>query len=348
MKNLKRNVNGITLIALVVSIIILLILAGVSIGMITGHDGIIAQAQKAKEKTEEAQKDELKEIAMIEEMASGKGTDVEKVIDKNPGILEDEEGGAKVINSIEDLVFFAHSVTNGNTYEGQTVKLGLSLDFNSSKSYVDPFRTDYGKYGYNGELKKLLNESGFISIGSRERLEDEEKSEKSFHGIFDGEGNIIYNLKIKRGISELRGFPDLGMFAANYGIIQNLGVEKADVVIEYLDDKLWAYNGILAGTNSPEGEINRCHTTGVINVGSVYKGDVGGITGSTGAGSLSDSYSDVDILIDRQISDYDVIVGLIAGSCNEGGSIDNVYSRGTVFTGSGGRSRTRTSCWGNL
>ena len=48
MKYSKEKNNGITLIALVVTIIVLLILAGVSISMLTGNNGIIAQAQKAK------------------------------------------------------------------------------------------------------------------------------------------------------------------------------------------------------------------------------------------------------------------------------------------------------------
>ena len=194
--NLKKQKKGITLIALVITIIVLLILAGVSIATLTGQNGILAQAQKAKEKTEDAEKAELKDIAILDEMASGKGTDVEKVTDNNPGILE-EEDGTKVINSIEDLVFFAYDVTNGNTYEEQTVKLGLSLDFNSSKSYVNPFRTDYEEYGYNGELKKLLtSEDGFIPIGATTNASG--YTEKSFKGTFDGNGKIIKNILIKR------------------------------------------------------------------------------------------------------------------------------------------------------
>ena len=42
---MKRKNRGITLIALVVTIIILLILAGVSIGLISGEDGLIAKAR---------------------------------------------------------------------------------------------------------------------------------------------------------------------------------------------------------------------------------------------------------------------------------------------------------------
>ena len=50
----KEN-KGITLIALVVTIIVLLILAGVSITMLTGQNGILNRAREAKEKTEVAQ-----------------------------------------------------------------------------------------------------------------------------------------------------------------------------------------------------------------------------------------------------------------------------------------------------
>ena len=53
-KDFRASNKGITLIALVITIIVLLILAGVSIAMLTGDNGIITQAQNAKEKTEEA------------------------------------------------------------------------------------------------------------------------------------------------------------------------------------------------------------------------------------------------------------------------------------------------------
>lgn len=43
-----KNQKGITLIALVITIIVLLILAGVSIAMLTGDNGILTQTNKAK------------------------------------------------------------------------------------------------------------------------------------------------------------------------------------------------------------------------------------------------------------------------------------------------------------
>ena len=53
-----KEKRGITLIALVVTIIVLLILAGISISMLTGQNGILNRAKEAKESTQQAQEDE--------------------------------------------------------------------------------------------------------------------------------------------------------------------------------------------------------------------------------------------------------------------------------------------------
>ena len=70
MKFYKKNF-GITLIALVVTIIVLLILAGISISMLTGQNGILNRAAEAKEKTEDAQTEEQIKLAVM----SSVGTD---------------------------------------------------------------------------------------------------------------------------------------------------------------------------------------------------------------------------------------------------------------------------------
>ena len=53
MKKKEKN-NGITLIALVVTIVVLIILAGISISVILGENGLVAKAKKAASQTEEA------------------------------------------------------------------------------------------------------------------------------------------------------------------------------------------------------------------------------------------------------------------------------------------------------
>ena len=66
MKNFRKN-QGITLIALVITVIVLLILAGVSIATLTGDNGILTRAQEAKNKTEQAQKDEENILSSYED-----------------------------------------------------------------------------------------------------------------------------------------------------------------------------------------------------------------------------------------------------------------------------------------
>ena len=78
----KKN-KGITLIALVVTIVVLLILAGVTIATLTGDNGILTRAQEAKEKTEEAAKREEAELA-----------DLNSYIDNNGAPIYDTETGA--------------------------------------------------------------------------------------------------------------------------------------------------------------------------------------------------------------------------------------------------------------
>ena len=58
--------NGITLIALVITIIVLLILAGVTIATLTGDNGILTKANEAKIETEKAEEDELRRLTALE------------------------------------------------------------------------------------------------------------------------------------------------------------------------------------------------------------------------------------------------------------------------------------------
>ena len=54
-----KNKKGITLVALVVTIVVLLILAGVSINLVLGNNGIIAKAKEAETKSAEASQNDL-------------------------------------------------------------------------------------------------------------------------------------------------------------------------------------------------------------------------------------------------------------------------------------------------
>ncbi len=107
MKEKLRNKNGITLIALVITIIVLLILAGVSIAMLTGDNGIIKRAENAAETSKIEEMREKLEMAKIAVFVDGQGKyDSEKywdriedegiIVDKATDILDNGNGTYKV------------------------------------------------------------------------------------------------------------------------------------------------------------------------------------------------------------------------------------------------------------
>ena len=66
-----KNNKGITLVALVVTIVVLLILAGVSINLVLGDNGIVKKAQDAKIKSADASQNDLKGMnSLVSEMES--------------------------------------------------------------------------------------------------------------------------------------------------------------------------------------------------------------------------------------------------------------------------------------
>ena len=75
-----KNEKGITLIALVITIIVLLILAGISIAMISGEDGILGRAKSASVESKLA---EDKEAAIMDLNAAYTAYMEEKFVNNN-------------------------------------------------------------------------------------------------------------------------------------------------------------------------------------------------------------------------------------------------------------------------
>lgn len=89
MERIKKNVKGITIVSLVVTIIILLILSGIAITLALGDNGIITKAKETVEiyrKAEEKEGEELnnlyKQLASIDKDNSNLNTeDINKIIE---------------------------------------------------------------------------------------------------------------------------------------------------------------------------------------------------------------------------------------------------------------------------
>ena len=85
-----KSKSGITLVALVVTIVVLLILAGVSLNLVIGNDGIIRRAKEAKERYGQASKNEQKDLDTVEDYMNkmtgeGSGTGTGTVVKVNVG-----------------------------------------------------------------------------------------------------------------------------------------------------------------------------------------------------------------------------------------------------------------------
>ncbi len=87
----KQN-NGITLLALIITIIILIILSGVTISILAGKDGLISKAQQTKEKyliSESLEKLELEITSLkIEEESNGNNFTKETLLKLNSDSIE--------------------------------------------------------------------------------------------------------------------------------------------------------------------------------------------------------------------------------------------------------------------
>ena len=70
-KDIKEKVEGITLIALVITVVILIILATVSLNVVLGEGGLVDRAQQAKNLTEQATLEEQKALnSLMDEMTN--------------------------------------------------------------------------------------------------------------------------------------------------------------------------------------------------------------------------------------------------------------------------------------
>ena len=132
-KEIIQTQKGITLIALAITIIVLLILAGVTIGAITGEDGIIKNALEAREKTEIANEKEIVEEAVLNAMKNNKRGNIvrdelQEELDKITGegktiVTEDTEGQGYFVKFVSSQRIYKVSLDGDVTYLGEETEL---------------------------------------------------------------------------------------------------------------------------------------------------------------------------------------------------------------------------------
>ena len=157
----KRNNRGITLVALVVTIIILLILSGITIQGIT-HNGIFSNAKQAELENKRAQIVEYLRLKVINEQTNNPFGSAEEIITATrDNILENikdlKEIGKEVIveemsteedGEIVDVYFYV--VVDGDVYK---------VDLNGQN-----FIGELGKFSPIIKLKSISNTTNSITV----------------------------------------------------------------------------------------------------------------------------------------------------------------------------------------
>ena len=165
-----KTQKGITLIALVITIIVLLILAGVTINMVLGDDGIIANAQKAKKANEESADREAVELAKGEatllKHVGQEALSFEEAQKTFTTLTEDtyKNGVAKVVDGVPIPIGFAH-VQGTTKDEGLIVVDGYGNEFvwvpvDTSENNDTPMFVKNEDGNYTGNLYDWENWTG--------------------------------------------------------------------------------------------------------------------------------------------------------------------------------------------
>ncbi len=264
----RKNDKGITLLALVITIIVLLILAGVTIGAITGDDGTIVNASKAKFRTEIR---DIEEKIELEEVNHNNGEDFQF------GTLKDLIGREDEYNEIlymEDgkLVYLEDKVSDKQAkwleemginakqniipiYTGEQFKkigTGEEIQIEEAGGEVYQFNMDSHYVLQNDIDLNCSEENQWMPIGI---------SSNPFKGILDGKGYDISGIYINS--EEVRK----ALFNYNSGEIKNIALNG------YINGSNFIA-GIVA-ENSASGKIINCINKVEINAVYICGGIVG-------------------------------------------------------------------------
>ena len=268
---MKRKQRGITLIALVITIIVLIILAGVATNTLVGENGIITQAQRAKNETAQGQKEEAGGLASLEQQideATGNTFIKEKGVNK-PRLAEGMKA-IKFTNSSESAKGEVQDSNEDDTewYDYNTKKWANSQTEDGSMWVWIP------RYAYKvnsnqtfdikfliGTTDNYYDENGQIQTAKRCNRVDENVDTSTgytVHPAFTDETAISY----RNGgwDKELTGIW-VAKFEAGYASGNNSAPVKASSV-SYSQSNSWV-RAVEAGTSSDSTQTARNWLDGI-------------------------------------------------------------------------------------
>ena len=142
----NKQEKGITLIALVVTIVVLLILAGVSLNLVIGNDGIMKRAKEAKNRYAEAQTNEEKQLNELANGIDEMETEIKKVdgVPIPAGFVY--VGGTKASGLV-----ISDAAADNEKYKGQTT-VGTDLKGNQFVWIPVDSIADYKRTAYSTQV----------------------------------------------------------------------------------------------------------------------------------------------------------------------------------------------------
>ena len=163
---MKLTNKGITLIALVITIIVVLILAGVAIATITGENGILTKAITAKKNTENASTREKIQIEVMGSYGEDGKLDVDTLksnLNKNIPDVVIEGDTFPITVTVDGQTFTVDS--NGSVeLAGPTAVIsGIKLLDSTGAEVTEADRPEEGATGYQASFKVALTEAGTIN-----------------------------------------------------------------------------------------------------------------------------------------------------------------------------------------
>ena len=168
-KQRVKTEKGITILALVITVIVLLIIAGVTIASLTGDNGILINAQDAKLATELSKYQEELELYKVDKTMEDANFEEETLTagktDLNYNTKSEEEGNIKtIITDITDEYFEKLEVIKGklliNTQDKHEIKVAQKLGIE-----VNPYDIRDGVlWSSNGNLLLMDENTGSLTI----------------------------------------------------------------------------------------------------------------------------------------------------------------------------------------
>lgn len=301
-----KNVRGITLIALVVTIIVLLIIAGVSIATLTGEKGILTQANRAKEETEEAKIEEENKLkladALMQEPWDGNAAES---FAGGSGTVEDPY----IIENAQQLAYLSEQVNNGEKYEGKYFSITKSINLGNQEFTPIEKGTQNNSQSVNLGFQGIIegNENVIVNI----KIETPEIYGVGLVGVL-GEKGEVKNLKVFSGKMIGRNYVG-GIVGINKGKIENC-TNGANMVAKYNGSDSGIVSGGIAGYQI-KGTITSCRNEGEI-VAEYQR--AGGIVGTQEAGKISKAYNKGNIVGTE-------VIGAVVGQKKLAGQIEKTY-----------------------